>query len=108
MVYDLSLYDYWMPSYLEKRQIVQYLLIYPTHIGYPIYTRYSASILHISYTYHTHIGYLILGFRTDRIGSRFWRSDPDSTRTRLGLDPKAKIIISQSSNPISMNFFCFV
>src|SRR5215469_624650 len=51
MVGVSSPYDYWMPRYIAKCQIVQYLLIYPTHIRYPIYTRYSASILHISYTY---------------------------------------------------------
>src|ERR1700734_3660231 len=51
MSYSASFYDYWMPSYSAKRQIVQNLLIYPTHIGYPICTRYSALIIHISYTY---------------------------------------------------------
>src|ERR1700734_2068348 len=51
MSYSASFYDHWMPSYSAKRQIVQNLLIYPTHIGYPICTRYSALIIHISYTY---------------------------------------------------------
>src|SRR6202044_554354 len=51
MSYSASFYDHWMPSYSAKRQIVQNLLIYPTHIGYPICTRYSALIIHISYIY---------------------------------------------------------
>src|SRR5579862_7178536 len=51
MSYSASFYDHWMLSYSAKRQIVQDLLIYPTYIGYLIYTRYSAFILHMSYTY---------------------------------------------------------
>src|SRR5881394_4061575 len=37
----------------------------------------------------------------DRIGSGFWRSDPDSTR----LDPMIQKIISRSSDPISAIVF---